>query len=1668
MKDHPHLSILYSKYTSETQPFRKVHRMIDWFESLIKTHTGVILAEYIRHNKFSENIKLLLSQGLYTPTLGIWRRIGQDLFKELEKQETFKWTVPEFREEYQNLLKALERKETNVIELRNFYAHGATPKDEQCERHIKEFEPFLFQLTQLVWLDQSKMIDRKGKVFLVVTNGELSLHPVLVYREENSEASLAFFNDLKYEKVGLLNYPLSKYYREKDFYQEFQEILPLNDWKRSSRERFGQQIDELTESFKGRKEELAKLMEFVTTKKKGFFSVLGNPGIGKSTLIAQLIKELRELTEFTNIKVIEYFVKREAPVARPEFLLNYLIRKTDEVFKEGKNIRSEKNDLYSLKETLFEKWREWSLHSQGEKLLFLIDGLDEGAETDLLTFLPRENFENILIIYGSRPGGHKSVEDFFTALPVEYHTKLELVGLRKDDIRALIYEVGNKYEIERESMWIEAILKRSDGYPLYLKLLCDSISNGVIALNDISALPEKINEYYKGILWRYTNDHKYGNAILRSLFTLAAAKDYLNLTQLGRINNFDEITKIFIGSILREVLSKKENYDEASSYQLFHESFREYLQKEKKEEVEEARERIIEFCTRWEELEGSASQYYALQYYATHLKESRKSKRRQELLQLLNNKDYIRTQKQVLRQFDSTKNLRQLGLAEACEQNNWEVQLETALSLVDLKYEEANDVSAVVDMIANEEIELALKRIENFGGQDQEGLKRKFILYMLCLAELTLLGSKEKPFRKKAIEILINHFNHQFPVGNSVINWNEFFPTQLIHLISIELNELEISYMNFYKYTKKWEGLYFTNKKNKLNKKEIKFLIESAKELNESIYKNIAYQDIARILAKQGEIENSLLIANKISSNYSKSIVYSIISKELALKDQFQVSLKLARNISEPKIKSLALLRIASILTEKGKRVESSIIIKEALTDLYDFGNEQLEFLQVSNIILKLAQNGAVEDALIIAKTIKNKFIKGISFSILSTILFFQNRKSDAILLLIEGKSTVSQLEDAVWRNKAFSILSIELIKQNKLIESISLIEDISFYETKCETLINIAIELFKQKKGKEGESIIQKAINLIGYLDNSYDKYKSLTSISKIYISQQKIAKSFELLSDVPERFKSRALSELAIRLFEANKIEEGMKLASMIQDEKGITITFKVLADKLIENGELNEAVSLLKDNLINIKKYSERYWKERELVIIGKKLAKEGYFNKSLWVTKFINENHFKDEILSSIGSEIVEKRNIKYAIQILSKIKSDYWRDKTISLISLQMANKNELVKAIELTDSISDETERIINKIIISIIADSQFPGIILKNYLDEIFKIGNKINQADTLLKIYRLLLDNNKEKVADLYLLTALEFSRQITDEFHKSSFLKEIFSELTKKGKEEDAKKIYHEALTFAKSIEEDFRKSRALNEIFQELISLGLEKDAINILPYIIDQSEKDDALTTLSISLSRKKQFSSAVKNSRKIIDIDKRLQSLCIIYSYMEREEKHQESFSILSEIFDLIKNLKKLIKSKEISRILIAFADEDNWEIAEKIFFEIPENSIRENSWENIAKNQIIKSNWKDALLKKDFIKNQIAYNYYLIGWAKCLNSMEVDKSFLQISLPYIIRNTDSLEILLQKYALYETFLGNSSQEQLNRFTQSLNIQWALDILKSFPKESKRNDPLLS
>ena len=207
------------KYEKEENPFRKVHRLIDSIEVLIKIHTVIVMSRFFSISELSDTLKGLLVAGLKTPSLGIWwsfaREFAQELLKSDDKNSSLLPMLQNLGKSGQ-LFKSIEGK-TELITFRNSYAHGSTPEDESCLQDIKKYEPILYKLCSEAsyfrninflgknekgeWfktngaqlLKNEENLELSDECYLKLADGTFfSLYPLLLFRTENSVSHFFF------------------------------------------------------------------------------------------------------------------------------------------------------------------------------------------------------------------------------------------------------------------------------------------------------------------------------------------------------------------------------------------------------------------------------------------------------------------------------------------------------------------------------------------------------------------------------------------------------------------------------------------------------------------------------------------------------------------------------------------------------------------------------------------------------------------------------------------------------------------------------------------------------------------------------------------------------------------------------------------------------------------------------------------------------------------------------------------------------------------------------------------------------------------------------------------------------------------------------------------------------------------------------------------------------------------------------------------------------------------------------------------------------------------------------------------------------------------------------------------------------------------------------------
>lgn len=1581
MKNHPHLAELYTIYKVESQPFRKVHRMIDLFESIIKTHTVVILGEYFKQNKYSNAAKGLLATGLRTPSLGTWQLFSRVLYKELAAENHVFFQV-DFAKEFEKLDKDLDNQKTNVISFRNEYAHGATPSDELCSEDIKRFEPFLESLLASKWLANSTLLELEGKVSISNSSTAvvISLYPILLFKPEPNAQPFVFFNDLKNDKVGLLNYPLSKHYREKDFFQEFNTYLPLKEWKNSGSSEFHQRIEELTETFKGRIQERLRIREFIEKKDKGYFSIQGNPGIGKSALIAQLFKDLTNHTTKLPIKLVEYFIRRGTAQANSTYLLNYLLKATDTHFSEGKNIQAEGKTNWDLQQQLFAKWRAYGDANPKEKLVFFIDGLDEGVENDILRYLPRENFKDIIVIYGSRPGGHKDIEAFWTELPVEYHQSLLLTGLSKNDIRALLYEVGNKYEIEKDSAWIDTVEKRSEGNPLYLKLLCNAIENGSIPYNDLKALPTEIDDYYKAILTRYAKDSLDGDALLSSLFVFAAAVDYLTPVHLQLINGFGTAQSIRIESTLKEVLYENPLTEEVLDYQLFHESFREFLVQFYPTELKRAEAKLLEFCSTWNTLQHTFEQRYALQHYTSHLTQNSSEHTILTLINLSKNKAYTDTQKNVLRGFTATKQLYQDIIHHTIKLARTDDALEAALALVDLKYEEQNDAATILDMVANNEIDLALQRIAALGGESKDDKQRQFILYMLCFMELTLLASKTQPWRKLAIEKLLAQFEEQIPIDHSLVNWDDFFSSYLVFVMTYELACIEVNYFEIYKRTKDCD-MKWIEENGPYSDIHFKLLLVIGNEINQGNSKCKTLTSIAKELAKEDKVEQAIECIRNIKDVFYANDALSIIALALTNHKKNSEAIDFARTINDEVKKIGSLSKISTIVFEQGMNELSITIMQESIYYANCISDDFKKNSAYHYITIELAKQGKV-DSLDYAKIISDDYLKSRTYALISSEFSNQGMIKDSEILMNQAIEIAQNISDEMDKINAIRNIVIELEKQDKKDYALLLIKQLLGFsrEIKNETqkissLITIYTEASKLKMFEMASIIIDEAINCARGYSQPRIKIDFLIKIYKEVYNQGNIELAHDIIKEA---------------IYFANqidiKIQKNRALRSIINEMaingKYDKVSFHMLKSLNSKSRNIDKLSSLNKISL----NFSNQGKDEDALILLIKSL---NYIDDIKFIEHKYNALLSVANGLTNKGKEDIVESLMQKSLECSELIFNKTGRSVALKYISIEFAKQGKFIDAIECTRKIITERHK----------------------------------NNALKHISIELI----NAEKIEE-----AQECIRNINDELEKINTLAILSTKLFSLGMKDDASLIIVDAITFARDMNSDDIKSESLANISTELYRQEKSGEAALIFEeakkYFYNINFEEDKISTL------KKLFFELINQERK------------------------NEGIYLIDEIFEL----NRIISNESYKNNVLVFVSNEKAKLskiheAESVALQISATAVRHYCWKEIAK---VTLEMHDALTSLDFyseFKDEEARTFYLKGWAEHVGIQSISKEVFCEALPLLAQDTEALEQFLQTYAIQVLFFENPSQAKIQMLNQTLNLQWALDILSQFP-----------
>src|SRR4028119_737524 len=390
-------------------------------------------------------------------------------------------------------------------------------------------------------------------------------------------------------------------------------IVDPKDWfpQNSLPPEFESLIEEKIKTFCGRRFVFDNFQQFITKNPHGYFTIIGDAGMGKSSIVAKYVSEHKSPCYF-NILV--------EGRNRPELFLKSI---RQQLIHRYELQNSADADLPTLLAKVAGKL------TFGERLVIAVDALDEVEQEpgENLLHLPTTLPDNVYFLLTRRPYhlGKKRLS-VSPGVPVK---ELDLrddqyVNFNQDDIKEYILFVINaesdykdglrKWIQERgilDANFVEQLANKSENNFMYLRYVLPAIAKG--DYNDLSLkqLPDGLQEYYQNHWVRMGLEDKPGQLMEIVLYILLEMGTPIDCEMIAGIAKED---KCDVEAVLDEWVEylKKQKVDGEICYTIYHASFLDFLKAKremdsKRKIFQEVNQQIVDYLKRKKEENGNIS-----------------------------------------------------------------------------------------------------------------------------------------------------------------------------------------------------------------------------------------------------------------------------------------------------------------------------------------------------------------------------------------------------------------------------------------------------------------------------------------------------------------------------------------------------------------------------------------------------------------------------------------------------------------------------------------------------------------------------------------------------------------------------------------------------------------------------------------------------------------------------------------------------------------------------------------------------------------------------------------------------------------------------------------------------------------------------------------------------
>lgn len=338
---------------------------------------------------------------------------------------------------------------------------------------------------------------------------------------------------------------------------------------------FQQLIRTLSDNFVGRTFIFSAITEFLHHYRRGYFTIIGAPGSGKSAILASYVTD--------NPQSLYYNAQVEGKNRADEFLVNICTQLLDllgtrEITSLPDNVTQGSWFLSLLLQKVSDLLEPLS------SLIIAIDAVDAIDLTTLspgsnLFYLPRYLPDRVYFLLARRPY-LKDKTGFLVETPFETLDLEDYPEENRADVQAYIRQFGSRLHLPAagDEEFIQQLTERAENNFMYLSQILPAIADVSPQLFDFTLLPPGLEAYYQHH-WQRIQGEGLSDIELRILGTLTSQPESggISVETISEIIDEDEYDVEVVLSNWIEFFRWQKIAGEIC-YRFYHHSFREFLE----------------------------------------------------------------------------------------------------------------------------------------------------------------------------------------------------------------------------------------------------------------------------------------------------------------------------------------------------------------------------------------------------------------------------------------------------------------------------------------------------------------------------------------------------------------------------------------------------------------------------------------------------------------------------------------------------------------------------------------------------------------------------------------------------------------------------------------------------------------------------------------------------------------------------------------------------------------------------------------------------------------------------------------------------------------------------------------------------------------------------------